>query len=80
MASRCPAPGWGVFLASVGLATALLAAVLAWASWSIDWLGLGSHWGWRVGLMAAVLGGVAMLYFGLLALLGMRPQQFMRHG
>jgi hypothetical protein len=30
--------------------------------------------------MAAVLAGVALLYFGLLALAGLRPRQFMRHG
>ncbi len=75
-----PAPGWGGFLARVLLATAALTAVLAWAAWRIDWIGLAAQWGWRIGLMAAVLGGVALLYFGLLALLGMRPRQFMRHG
>jgi len=36
-------------------------------------------WGWRIGLMAVVLAGVAVLYFGLLALLGLRPRQFIRH-
>jgi len=74
-----PAPGWGGFLARVLLATAVLAAVLAWAAWRIDWIGLAAHWGWRIVLMAAVLSGVALLYFGLLALLGLRPRQFMRH-
>lgn len=74
-----PAPGWGVFLARVLGATAALTAVLAWAAWRIDWIGLAAHWAWRIGLMAAVLGGVALLYFGLLALLGMRPRQFMHH-
>jgi len=75
-----PSPGWPAFLARVLLATAALTGVLAWAAWGIDWIGLAAHWGWRIGLMAAVLGGVALLYFGLLALLGLRPQQFMRHG
>jgi len=53
---------------------------LAWAAWRIDWIGLATNWGWRIGLMAAVLTGVALLYFGLLALAGLRPRQFMRHG
>jgi putative peptidoglycan lipid II flippase len=57
-----------------------LTAALAWASWRIDWIGMAAHWGWRVGLMAAVLTGVALLYFGLLALAGLRPRQFMRQG
>ena len=75
-----PAPGWGAFLARVLLATAALTAVLAWAAWRIDWIGLAAHWGWRIGLLAAVLAGVALLYFGLLALAGLRPRQFMRRG
>ena len=75
-----PSPGWPAFLARVLLATAALTGALAWAAWGIDWIGLAAHWGWRIGLMAAVLGGVALLYFSLLALLGLRPQQFMRHG
>ena len=75
-----PSPGWPAFLARVLVATAALTGVLAWAAWRIDWIGLAAHWGWRIGLMAAVLGGVALLYFSLLALLGLRPRQFMRHG
>ena len=75
-----PAPGWVAFLVRVLLATSALTAVLAWANWRIDWIGMAAHWGWRVGLMAAVLAGVALLYFGLLALAGLRPRQFMRQG
>ena len=75
-----PLPGWAGFLIRVVFATAALAAVLAWAAMSIDWIGLSSQWGRRVGLMAGVLAGVALLYFGLLALLGLRPRQFMSRG
>jgi putative peptidoglycan lipid II flippase len=75
-----PTPGWAAFLARVLLATAVLAAVLAWAAWRIDWIGLSAHAGLRVGLLAALLLGVALLYFGLLALAGLRPRQFMRRG
>ena len=75
-----PSPGWPGFLARTVLATAALTGVLAWLAWRIDWIGLASHLWWRIGLMAAALIGVAMLYFGLLALAGLRPRQFMRNG
>ena len=35
---------------------------------------------WRVGWLGTVLLGVGLLYFALLALLGLRPAQFMRRG
>ncbi|MES2956538.1 MAG: murein biosynthesis integral membrane protein MurJ [Pseudomonadota bacterium] len=74
-----PAPGWMAFLARVLVATAALTAALAWAAWRFDWIGLAAQWGLRIALMAAVLTGAALLYFGLLAVLGLRPRQFMRH-
>ena len=80
MGAYTPSPGWVGFLMRVLLATAVLTAVLAWAAWRIDWIGLAAQWGWRIGLMALVLVGVALLYFGLLALAGLRPRQFMRQG
>jgi putative peptidoglycan lipid II flippase len=73
-----PQPGWGAFIAKVALATAVLGGALAWAAHRIDWVGLQPQWLLRAGLLAAVLAGVALLYFGLLALLGLRPAQFMR--
>jgi len=79
MGAYTPSPGWAGFLARVLLATAALTAALAWAAQRIDWIGMAAHWGWRIGWMAAVLVGVALLYFGLLALAGLRPRQFMRH-
>ena len=74
-----PSPGWPGFMLRVALATAALTGALAWLAWRIDWIGLAAHWGWRAGLMAASLIGVAVLYFGLLALTGLRPRQFMRN-
>src|SRR6185436_10155892 len=59
-----PQPGWAAFALRVGVATLLLGAVLAWAAQGIDWIGLRAHPWERAGLMAAVLGGVAALYFG----------------
>jgi putative peptidoglycan lipid II flippase len=76
-----PAAGWGGFMIRVGLATAVLGGLLAWALRSFDWIGLGhGHGAMRAGLLGAVLLGVAVAYFALLALGGLRPAQFMRRG
>ena len=75
-----PRPGWGLFLLRIGIATAVLGAALAVASARIDWIGLQTHAGLRAAWMAGVLGGVALLYFSVLALLGLRPRHFARHG
>lgn len=75
-----PAPAWGAFALRVVLATLGLAAVLVWASRALDWIALGAH-DWQRGLwMAGVLTGAAVVYFSLLALMGLRPRQFMRRG
>jgi len=73
-----PHPGWGVFALRVLMGNLVLAAVLAWAAGHFDWIGLQSRWALRVGVVAAVLGGVALLYFSVLALCGLRPRHFMR--
>ena len=73
-----PRPGWGLFATRLLPANAALAAVLAWASWHFDWIGLQAQWPLRVGLVAAVLGGVALLYFALLGACGLRPRHLMQ--
>ncbi len=75
-----PAAGWLGFGLRVLLACIALGAALAWAANGIDWIGLQPRWGLRAGLMAVVLGGVAMLYFGLLVVLGINLRQFSRRG
>lgn len=75
-----PRPGWRRFGLQVLVANVALGAVLALAAQGIDWVGLQAEWAKRVGAVAAVLGGVALLYFGVLALLGLRPGQFVRRG
>ncbi len=72
------APGWPGFIARVVLASAVMGAGMAQAARSFDWLALGAHEGLRAGAMALALGLSAALYFGLLALLGIRPASFMR--
>jgi putative peptidoglycan lipid II flippase len=55
-----------------------LGAALAWAARAIDWIGLQAAPWSRAGLLAAVLAGVALLYFGLLLACGVRLREFMR--
>jgi putative peptidoglycan lipid II flippase len=73
-----PAPGWGWFVLRVLLANAALGTVLWWAARSIDWIGTQSTPWWRAAMLAAVLAGVALLYFGALAACGMRLREFVR--
>jgi putative peptidoglycan lipid II flippase len=73
-----PRPGWGGFMARVAVANLALGAGLAWAAQAIDWIGLQAHWGQRAGAVALVLGGVALLYFAVLAACGLRPRHLIR--
>jgi putative peptidoglycan lipid II flippase len=73
-----PLPGWGRFGAQALVASLALGAVLWWAAQAFDWIALQPRWGQRAALLAAVLGGVALLYFAVLAALGLRPRQFLR--
>lgn len=75
-----PSPGWAGFALRVGLASLALGAALAWAARAVDWVGLQAQPGLRALWMAGVLGGVALLYFALLAAAGLRPRQFVRRG
>ena len=75
-----PQPGWLGFAAKVLLANLVLGGAVAAAAWGIEWVGLQAQWALRVAAVAAVLGGVALLYFGVLAACGLRPRQFMRRG
>ncbi len=74
-----PRAGWRPFMLRIGAAVTALALALWWAGRAIDWIGLQAHAAQRAGAMAAVLAGVALLYFGVLAASGMRPAH-LRHG
>lgn len=72
------APGWGLFGARVGLATALLAGGLWWAARAFDWLAM-RHQPWeRVGLLLACLVGAAVIYFGTLLATGLNLKATLR--
>ena len=75
-----PEPGWGGFGLRVGLATALLAGLLGAAEHSFDWTSIGGHEGLRIATLAACLAGAALVYFGSLAIAGLRVGQFVRRG
>jgi len=72
-----PQPGWPAFLVRALVATLALGAALVWADHAIDWLDR-AHPLLRALKMAGVLGGVALLYVGVLAAVGLKPAQFMR--
>jgi putative peptidoglycan lipid II flippase len=75
-----PAPGWLGFGLRVLVSSALLGGLLGWGANAFDWVALGAHEGRRIGLMAAFLGGAALLYFTALAAMGIRLRHFMRRG
>jgi len=75
-----PQPGWLAFGAKVLLAAALMGALLGWAAQAFDWVALGREELRRAGLLAAVLASAALLYFAVLAALGLRPRDFARRG
>jgi putative peptidoglycan lipid II flippase len=72
-----PQPGWGMFMAKIAVALALLAALLWFANARIDWIGLHSAWLIRAALLAALIGAAMAVYFGTLLLLGFRPRDFL---
>ncbi|WP_213955533.1 murein biosynthesis integral membrane protein MurJ [Variovorax sp. dw_954] len=73
-----PGPGWWLFIAQVTAATLLMGALLVWANGHFDWIGLREQRLLRIGLLAAVIAGAAALYFGALALAGVKLRSFMR--
>jgi putative peptidoglycan lipid II flippase len=75
-----PAAGWSAFGLKVLTANVALGGALALAATHIDWIALQATPWQRAGAVAAVLGGVALLYFSVLGACGMRPREFSRRG
>ncbi len=74
-----PLPGWGKFLLQIVAASALLAIFLMWAASSFDWIALRANTLGRVGLLAAVMGGGAAIYFAALWAAGVKVSRLLRH-
>ncbi len=66
-----PQPGWMRLGLQVLAACVALGLFLAWSAQAVDWLALRSQPALRIGLLAAVVAGCALVYFGLLRLLGL---------
>jgi putative peptidoglycan lipid II flippase len=73
-----PAAGWALFALRVTVATAALAAFMAWAAHGVAWVDLRSQPFVRAGTMAAVLAAAAAGYFAILFVLGVRRRDFAR--
>ncbi len=73
-----PQPGWLVFFARIALAATLLAIFLAWGAQMVDWVAMGTERWKRIGLLAGWLAASVVLYFGMLALSGMKLRALLR--
>lgn len=67
-----PQAGWPLFGLRVGVSAALLALFLAWGAQHFDWLALRATPLARAGLLALMLAGASVVYFGSLMALGLR--------
>lgn len=73
-----PQPGWARLALQVVAASALLAVLLMWGARHFDWLALRAHEGQRAGLLALLMGGAAVLYFGALWAAGLKLRELLR--
>ena len=73
-----PAKGWGLFFLQVLAASALLAIYLLWAANAFAWVALQNSAWQRIGLMALMLSGAAVLYLGSVWAAGLNLRQFLR--
>ncbi len=73
-----PEPGWGKFSLQVGLGCSLLAGFLYWANQVLPWVALRSQSGLRIGYLAMVMLGAALIYLGTLRVTGLQWRQFLK--
>ncbi len=73
-----PEPGWWKFVLQVSIATMVLTALLVWGAQHFDWIGLRSDRLLRIGLLAGLIAGAALLYFAVLAMAGVKLRSFLR--
>ena len=73
-----PEPGWSLFVLRVVVAAGLLGLLLAWGAQYFDWVGMRNVRLQRIGLLAAMVGGAAVLYFTALTAMGLRLRSFIK--
>ena len=73
-----PQPGWLAFALQVGVGSAAMGALLFWANQHFDWSALREQRLLRIGLMALILPGAALIYFAVIRLCGLRFAQFLK--
>ncbi len=73
-----PSPGWTRFLLQVCAASLVLALLLWWGAHHFDWIALRAQRLERIGLLAALIIGAVLTYFGVLAAVGVRLRSFLR--
>lgn len=73
-----PAPGWGLFVLQVLAASALLTVFLMWAADAFQWTQLQAQAWRRIGLLALMMTGAGLIYFGAAWAAGLRLMQFIR--
>ena len=73
-----PGAGWIKYLLQVVAASLLLGVFLMWGAQHWDWKALQSSEWLRVGLLALMLAGAAVLYFGALTVSGVRLKTLLR--
>jgi len=73
-----PRPGWGRFGARVVAANALMAASLLAVAGRFDWVALRAQPLERAALVLGIVAGAAAMYAATLALMGVRPREFLR--
>jgi putative peptidoglycan lipid II flippase len=80
LGSYRPEPGWWAFALRVALGCAAMGLLQWQLATRLDWIALGAQEWQRALVMAASLAGSAVVYFGVLLLVGMRPRALGRPG
>lgn len=76
--SFVPEAGWGLFSLQVLAASVLLAVFLIWAAGAFDWTAMQSQSLARIGLLALMMAGSAVIYFGALWAAGLKLKPMFR--
>ena len=73
-----PEPGWGLFAMQVLAGSALLIIYLLWAAQAFNWIELRSESLKRIGLLAVLMVGAAVIYLGAVWAAGLNLRQFLK--